>query len=160
MLVFIGLSQKQQKDILIYTNIANKANFIARQFMESSITFKEDRVEARFGSGGGRELIATKAMDLSQFSRVRMYGKFIGEPTGLGNSLSIIAGYFGVIRPEVMDNPMNYNPNVAFVASKRIVGLDGYIELDISNIKGQYNVGAYGYCAWDTYKIEVGQAHL
>lgn len=155
MLVFIGLSQKQQKDILIYTNIANKANFIARQFMESSITFKEDRVEARFGSGGGRELIATKAMDLSQFSRVRMYGKFIGEPTGLGNSLSIIAGYFGVIRPEVMDNPMNYNPNVAFVASKRIVGLDGYIELDISNIKGQYNVGAYGYCAWDTYKIEV-----
>ena len=154
MLVFVGLVQKQ-KDILINTNIANKSKFIARQFMDSSITFKEDRVEARFGSGGGRELIATKAMDLSQFSRIRMYGKFIGEPTGLGNSLSIFAGYFGVIKPEVMDNPMNYNPNVAFVASKRIVGLDGYIELDISNIKGQYNVGAYGYCGWDTYKFEL-----
>lgn len=154
MLVFVGLVQKQT-DILINTNIANKSKFIARQFMDSSITFKEDRVEARFGSGGGRELIATKAIDLSKFSRIRMYGKFIGEPTGLGNSLSIFAGYFGVIKPEVMDNPMSYNPNVAFVASKRIVGLDGYIELDISNIKGQYNVGAYGYCGWDTYKFEL-----
>lgn len=151
MLVFVGLVQKQT-NITINTNIANKANFIARQFMDSSITFKEDRVEARFGSGGGRELIATKPIDLSQFSRVRMYGKFVAEPTAAGVAY---AGYFGVIRPEVMDNPMSYNPNVAFVASKRIVGLDGYIELDISNIKGQYNVGAYGYCAWDTYKIEV-----
>lgn len=151
MLVYVGLSQKQT-NITINTNIANKANFIARQFMDSSITFKEDRVEARFGSGGGRELIATKAMDLSQFSRVRMYGKFVAEPTAAGVAY---AGYFGVIKPEVMDNPMNYNPNVAFVASKRIVGLDGYIELDISNIKGQYNVGAYGYCGWDTYKFEL-----
>lgn len=154
MLVFVGLVQKQT-DILINTNIANKSKFIARQFMDSSITFKEDRVEARFGSGGGRELIATKAIDLSQFSRIRMYGKFIGEPTGLGDGLRFYAGFFGVIKPEVMDNPMSYNPNVAFVASKRIVGLDGYIELDISNIKGQYNVGAYGYCGWDTYKFEL-----
>lgn len=154
MLVFVGLVQKQ-RDILINTNITNKANFIARQFMDSSITFKEDRVEARFGSQGGRELIATKAIDLRQFTRIRMYGKFIGEPTGLGDSLRFYAGYFGVIRPEVMDNPMNYNPNVAFVASKRIAGLDGYVELDISNIKGQYNVGAYGYCAWDTFKFEL-----
>lgn len=154
MLVFVGLVQKQT-DILINTNIANKSKFIARQFMDSSIIFKEDRVEARFGSGGGRELIATKAIDLSQFSRIRMYGKFIGEPTGLGDGLRFYAGFFGVIKPEVMDNPMSYNPNVAFVASKRIVGLDGYIELDISNIKGQYNVGAYGYCGWDTYKFEL-----
>lgn len=156
-LEFIGTVEKQT-DIIVQTNSENKANLITKTNAQGTITFKTDRVEARYsGSQGGRELIATKPIDLSKYTRIKMYGKFIGEPTNLGDGLSIYAGYFGVIKAGVLDNIAAINPNVAFLASKRIseINSTGYIEIDISNITGEYSVGAFGYCGWDTYRFEI-----
>lgn len=149
---FIGTVEKQT-EIILQTNSENKAELVTKTYTQGSITFKTDRVEARYGGAGGRELIATKPIDLSRFSRIRMYGRFVLESPDAGE---VYAGYFGVIKPETVNN-LALNPNSSFLASKRISGINstGYLEIDISNITGEYNVGAFGYSQWDTYRFEI-----
>lgn len=149
---FIGTVEKQT-EIILQTNSENKAELVTKTYTQGSITFKTDRVEARYGGAGGRELIATKPIDLSRFSRIRMYGRFVLESPDVGE---VYAGYFGVIKPETVNN-LALNPNSSFLASKRISGINstGYLEIDISKITGEYNVGAFGYSQWDTYRFEI-----
>lgn len=142
-------------NIIIETNLKNQSKVIVNPLLDSSITFKEDRAEIRYGKQGGRGLIATKAVDLDPFNKIRLYGKFIEDFDGSESARSILAGYFGVLKTEFMDAPDYFLPNAAFIVSKRIAGLDGYLELDISNIRGRYSVGGYGHCIWDAYKIEI-----
>lgn len=154
-LELIGAVEKQT-DIIVQTNLANQTKLITKYYGETSVTYKSDRVEARYSGQGGRELIATKLIDLSKYSRIRMYGKFISEPN-VGDSLILIAGYFGVLKSDVINNISAVNPYSAFWAGKRIADINstGYLELDISSINGEYNIGAFGYSAWDTYKFEL-----
>lgn len=152
---FIGAVAKNP-NIIIQTNTENQTRLITKNYGETSVTYKSDRVETRYSGQGGRELIATKLINIGEYSRIRMYGKFISEPS-VGDNLILIAGYFGVLKPDVINNISAVNPYSAFWASKRIADINstGYLELDISSINGEYNIGAFGYSAWDTYKFEL-----
>lgn len=149
-LEFIGTVEKHIEGI-IRTNIGNKDNLIQWTYAGATVTFRADKAEART-SNNARNIIATKPIDLTNYSRIRLYGKFISEHTQ-----EVYYVRFGVLKKEVISNPTGYNPNASFLASKRIMGLkDGeYIEVDISQINGQYNIGTYGIGNYDTYKFEI-----
>lgn len=117
MLVFIGLSQKQT-NILIETNIANKAKLIGKALQDRTVVFKTDRVECRPQSTS-RKLISTKAIDVTNYSRARMYGKLLWE-----YQHAQYAAYFGVLKPEAVNDLNVLNPDNAFSAMKRLTGLD------------------------------------
>ena len=148
---FIGELIEKQTNLITETNIENKDNLIQWAYTGATVTFRADKAEART-SNTARNIIATKTIDLTNYSRIRLYGKFISE-----NTQEAYYVRFGVLKKEVISNPTGYNPNVSFLASKRIMGLkDGeYIEVDISQIRGQYNIGTYGIGNYDTYKFEL-----
>lgn len=147
---FIGLKEKTTS-IIILTNEGNKGNLTDWTYAGASVTYKADRAEART-NGSSRNIVATKPIDLSRYSRIRLYGNLISDYTSEN-----LAVRFGVLKKEVISNPTGYNPNASFLASKRIMGLkDGeYIEVDINQINGQYNIGTYGIGSYDTYKFEL-----
>lgn len=150
MLVFIGLSQK--KDILIYTNIANQSRLIGKALQDGTVVFKADRVECRPQSVS-RKLISTKAIDLSNYSRARMYGKLYWEYQ-YGDAFT---AYFGALKNEAVNNPNVLNPNNAFTAMTRLTGLDenNFLEVDISQLNGPHHIGAFGIASWDTFRFEL-----
>lgn len=147
-LEIVGLKEKNIS-LVIPTNEGNKENLIDWAYQGGSVSYKVDRAEARTNNNA-RNMLATKPIDLSQYSRVRIYGKLFTEN---GNSMYYV--YFGVIKSEVIANPPGTNPNQAFYASRRLAGIDGYIELDISQINGMYSVGTYGIGDYDIYKFEL-----
>lgn len=148
---FIGELVEKQMNAIIETNAGNKDNLIQWTYAGATVTFRADKVEVRT-SNNARNIIATKPIDLTNYSRIRLYGKFISEYTQ-----EVYYVRFGVLKKEVISNPTGYNPNASFLASKRIMGLkDGeYIEVDINQINGQYNIGTYGIGSYDTYKFEL-----
>lgn len=150
MLVFIGL--EKQKDILIYTNIANQSRLIGKALQDGTVVFKTDRVECRPQSVS-RKLISTKAIDLSNYSRARMYGKLYWEYQ-YGDGFT---AYFGVLKPEAVNDLNVLNPDNAFLAMKRLTGLDenNFLEIDISQVNGMQHIGAFGIASWDTFKFEL-----
>ena len=150
MLVFIGLSQKQT-DILINTNIANKSNLIGKALQDGTVVFKTDRVECRPQSTS-RKLIATKEIDITNYSRVRMYGKLLWE-----YEYAQYAAHFGILKPEILNDINSTNPSNAFTVMKRLTGLDenNFLEIDISQVNGMQHIGAFGIASWDTYKFEL-----
>lgn len=150
MLVFVGLVQKQ-RNILINTNIANKANLIGKALRDGTVVFKTDRVECRPQSTS-RKLIATKEIDITNYSRVRMYGKLLWE-----YEYAQYTAYFGILKPEILNDINSTNPSNAFTVMKRLTGLDenNFLEIDISQVNGMQHIGAFGIASWDTYKFEL-----
>lgn len=150
MLVFVGLSQKQT-DILINTNTANKARLIDKALQDGTVVFKTDRVECRPQSTS-RKLIATKEIDITNYSRVRMYGKLLWE-----YEYAQYTAYFGILKPEILNDINSTNPSNAFTVMKRLTGLDenNFLEIDISQVNGMQHIGAFGIASWDTYKFEL-----
>lgn len=148
---FIGELVEKQMNAIIETNAGNKDNLIQWTYAGATVTFRADKAEVRT-SNNARNIIATKPIDLTNYSRIRLYGKFISEHTQ-----EVYYVRFGVLKKEIISNPTGYNPNASFLASKRIMGLkDGeYIEVDINQINGQYNIGTYGIGSYDTYKFEL-----
>lgn len=150
MMVFVGLVQKQ-RNILINTNIANKANLIGKALRDGTVVFKTDRVECRPQSTS-RKLIATKEIDITNYSRVRMYGKLLWE-----YEYAQYTAYFGILKPEILNDINSTNPSNAFTVMKRLTGLDenNFLEIDISQVNGMQHIGAFGIASWDTYKFEL-----
>lgn len=141
--------------ITIMTNSTNKDNFITKTMLSGTANIFADRVECRYGNKGGRELVASKPINLSYFTKLRMYGKFVYEdPNIVGEAF---CGYFGVFKSDTIEKFDSVLINHAFLATKRINTLkaDSYIEVDISKIKGVHSIGVLGYSQWDNYKFEV-----
>lgn len=135
----------------IDTNIENVGNLAQWAYSGGSVTYKSDRAEART-NGSARNIVATKPIDLSNYNTIRIYGNLM---TDYGSEA--LAVWFGVLKNGVLANPPSYAPNNSFLASKRIASLrDGnYIEVDVSQIKGSYNIGTYGIGNYDVYKFEL-----
>ena len=150
MLVFVGLVQKQ-KNITINTNAANQSKLIDKALQDGTVVYKADRVECRPQSTS-RKMIATKAIDVTNYSRARMYGKLYWE---FGQAQ--YAAHFGILKKEALDNTAGTDPNKAFVVMKRLTGLNenNYLEIDISQASGMQYIGAYGIASWDTFKFEL-----
>lgn len=135
----------------IDTNIGNVGNLTQWAYQGGSVTYKSDKAEART-NGTARNIVATKLIDLSRYNTIRIYGNLLSE-----YSSESLAVWFGALKNEVLTNPPSYMPNNSFLASKRIASLrnGNYIEVDVSQIKGSYNVGTYGIGNYDVYKFEL-----
>lgn len=136
---------------IINTNIGNVSNLTQWAYQGGSVTYKSDKAEART-NGTARNIVATKPINLSSYNTIRIYGNLTSE---YGNES--LAVWFGVLKQEVLPNPPAYMPNNSFLASKRISSLraGNYIEVDISTIKGSYNIATYGIGNYDVYKFEL-----
>ena len=82
-----------------------------------------------------------------------MYGKLYWEYQ-YGDSFT---AYFGVLKPEAVNDLNVLNPDNAFLAMKRLTGLDenNFLEIDISQVNGMQHIGAFGIASWDTFKFEL-----
>ena len=136
---------------IIDTNIGNVSNLTQWAYQGGSVTYKSDRAEART-NGTARNIVATKPINLSNYNIARIYGNLTFD-----YSAETLAVWFGVLKNGVLANPPSYAPNNSFFASKRIANLrnGNYIDVDISKIKGSYNVGTYGIGNYDVYKFEL-----
>lgn len=136
---------------IIETNIGNISNLTKWAYQGGSVTYKSDKAEART-NGTARNIVSTKLINLSSYNAIRIYGNLTSE-----YSNASLAVWFGVLKQEVLPNPPAYMPNNSFLASKRISSLrvGNYIEVDVSKVKGSYNIGAYGIGNYDVYKFEL-----
>lgn len=136
---------------IIETNLANQLNIIGKALQDGKVYYKVNRVECRPQSIS-RKLIATKEIDITNYRRIRMYGKLYWE-----YQYDMFTAYFGVLKPEAVNDLNVLNPDKAFIAMKKLTGLNenNFIEVDISQVHGAQYIGAYGIASWDTYKFEL-----
>ena len=82
-----------------------------------------------------------------------MYGKLYWEYQ-YGDAFT---SYFGVLKPEAVNDLNVLNPDNAFLAMKRLTGLDenNFLEIDISQVNGPHHIGAFGIASWDTFRFEL-----
>lgn len=136
---------------IIETNYANQSRLIAKAVQDGRVEYKADRVECRPQSVS-RKLISTKEIDITKYQRIRMYGKLYWE-----YQYDMFTAYFGVLKPEAVNDPNVLTPDNAFLAMKKLTGLNenNFIELDIGQVNGVQYIGAYGIASWDTFKFEL-----
>ena len=98
-----------------------------------------------------RKIVATQEIDLTDYKEARIYGVHYWSYSQ-GDAYTL---WFGVMKPNCTNSEQD--PINSFVTTpKKLIGLNdnNFISVDISDINGVYNVGAYGIGSWDTYKFE------